>query len=368
MSKNSLKLLIIELLFTACQKPFVPKTDYVQPALVIEGYLSTQKAVQQVFLSYSDQFGQRPKYLKEQGASVYVTDEQGDRFDYYETGGAGVYQSSITDDVKGMVGHTYTLHIITKNGDEYESSPQTIQPCPQPLKLTCKPGQEEVLSVDAYGDPLEIYYNGIEIDVSSNGELPSGNFYQYVWDGYEEHKTTVPHTLFTNYYYQHRKLSNLYLNVVRTGDADGLSGHALQNKKILFIPLNYLNDFTPMLLPGDSSAKYYSSFTGLLFRLEQRSLTPEAYEFWNGAENQLSATGSLFDPIASQINGNMHCISDSTKRVYGIFTAYDKKNEFAYFYYNGKHSYSRSIDSFPTLVLDTFSLNQIPPGWINPPF
>ena len=372
MYKNYLKIIVIGIFLTNCQEPFVPETESVPHALVVEGYLGTQDALQTVTLSYSFNFGGRQDYAAEKGATVFVTDEQGNRFDYYETSQTGIYRSRPEDNIKGEVGHTYTLHIITQDSVEYASTPQTIRACPIPLNLTCKPATQEVLTEDAYGDPLELYYNGINIDASSNGILNSGNFYQYVWNAYEEHFTVIPHPVGADYYYEHRRLSSNYLSVVRTGNADGIAGYALRNKILVFVSWQYLNDFTPYIFIRDSinkdSITYYSSFKGLLFKLEQRSLTPEAYEFWNGAEKQLNASGSLFDPIASQVNGNIYCVSDPGKTVYGIFTAYDVKDKYGYLYYNGKRSYSRPIDSFPKILLDTFYHNEVPPGWIDSPF
>ena len=280
----------------------------------------------------------------------------------------GVYQTDSAEQVKGLIGHAYTLHIETKEGDVYESTPQTIVECADPYRLICKPATEEVLTVDAYDAPLEVYYDGIEIDLSSRGILPTGNFYQYDWDAYEEHLTTVNVQASIFYFYEHRRLSGKYFSVIKTGNADGISDHTIRDKKILFVAASDMRNFEPNIPDTLNSLGPVTLFRGLLFQLQQKSLTPEAYEFWNGAESQLNASGKLFDPVASQINGNIKCVSDSTKAVYGVFTAYDLKNKYAYFYINkSNRTITETIDSFPELVLDTFKMSP-PKGWIEPPF
>lgn len=369
--KNCLKISCLVILLTSCQKVFVPDIAQMDPVLVVEGYLTTQPVVQRVDLSYSSPFGQRPTYIKETGATVYVTDDMGNRFNYYERGPLGEYRTDSAEFIKGIVGHTYVLHIETKDGNVYESTPQKILACAEPYRLRCNRATEEVLTEDAYGAPLEVYYDGVDINVSSTGILPTGNFYQYTWNAYEEHLTTVESGITIYYFYQHRRLSGKYFSYISTASADGLSDLTIRNKKVLFLATNDLTSFDPILPDTlfDSTATIRTAFQGLLFKLQTRSLTPSAYEFWNGAEDQLNAKGELFDPVTSQINGNMICVSDSTKKVYGIFTASDQKNKFEYFYFNNSNrTFSEDIDSFPQLVLDTFLQDTVPKGWIFPPF
>jgi hypothetical protein len=108
-------------------------------------------------------------------------------------------------------------------------------------------------------------------------------------------------------------------------------------------------------------------FDGLLFKLEQLSISDNAYSFWRDAELQLEADGRLFDPVASQLKGNIRCITDSTKEVIGIFNASHVSERYAYLYINYENkTTSLDIDGFPTLYLDTCSWIR-PDDWIRRP-
>jgi hypothetical protein len=47
----------------------------------------------------------------------------------------------------------------------------------------------------------------------------------------------------------------------------------------------------------------------------------ESYRFYKSANAQLEITGKIFDPIASQLLGNMKCINHPEKKVLGLFEA-----------------------------------------------
>jgi hypothetical protein len=53
--------------------------------------------------------------------------------------------------------------------------------------------------------------------------------------------------------------------------------------------------------------------------IEQYGTSKESYDFHQKLNNQFAATGSLFDPVQTQVFGNVLCKSDPTKIVYGYF-------------------------------------------------
>ena len=50
-------------------------------------------------------------------------------------------------------------------------------------------------------------------------------------------------------------------------------------------------------------------------------ISEAVHEFWEGISAQHKGTGSLFQPNAVKVRGNIRCISDTEKKVFGIFGA-----------------------------------------------
>ncbi len=53
--------------------------------------------------------------------------------------------------------------------------------------------------------------------------------------------------------------------------------------------------------------------------LDQYGITRDSYDFHEKLNRQFSADGSLFDPVLSQVRGNMRCLNDPSKIVLGFF-------------------------------------------------
>jgi len=154
-----------------------------------------------------------------------------------------------------------------------------------------------------------------------------------------------------------------YTQIIRTGNADQFPGHNIENQELLFVSTEDMYNFI-MPFSDTMFVLLQNWFDGLIFKLEQLSLSDNAYAFWRDAELQLEAEGKLFDPVSPQLKGNIRCVSDSTKDVIGIFNASHVTEKYAYFYIDYQNrTTSMEIDSFPTLYLDTCSWG-IPNDWI----
>jgi hypothetical protein len=168
------------------------------------------------------------------------------------------------------------------------------------------------------------------------------------------------------YLYGHRRLSGKYARQLLIGNADDYGNNALRDKKLIFIAKDDLYTYVPPL--PDTIEILSTQFEGLLFRLRQYSLSPDAFDFWHDAENQLEAKGRLFDPVAPQLHGNMYCVNDSLQKVVGIFSASDVKEQVSYFYIDRRnHIYTKELESMPNLILDTLMWGR-PEDWVDIPF
>jgi len=79
----------------------------------------------------------------------------------------------------------------------------------------------------------------------------------------------------------------------------------------------------PILFLGYDSRAYLDSSAqipqGWIVIIDQYGIPKASYDFHEKLNKQLSAEGSLFDPVLTQVYGNIHCVTDSKKIVVGFF-------------------------------------------------
>ncbi len=102
----------------ACIDPFEPETINFESALVVEATITNEMKNQEIFLSRTFEFeADGPE--RERNATVSVSDDQGNVFDFVETE-AGIYVSS--SEFMALEDREYRLSIQTSDGRAYSSS------------------------------------------------------------------------------------------------------------------------------------------------------------------------------------------------------------------------------------------------------
>ena len=356
---------IIMLLLASCSEVFNPDIEYAEPFLCIEGELGTQPGTYFVYLNISRSYNEWPYFEGETGADVHVIGENGDRISYEDLGG-GSYSTMITEGNAPEIGKSYCLEVITSDGSVFRSTPQTIVPSPEVKRLYCMAGEETILTEDSYGEAYEEEFKGMKLLIETDGILPSDNFYLYKYKAYEEHHTRLQYEY--DYYelYQHRRLSGKYSNIIHTVNADEFGDLKVREDELVFIIASDMRNYEPVY--PDTFTFVSTRFEGLLFKLQQYSLSSDAYRYFRDAEDQLNAEGHLFDAAYAQVTGNIECITDPERKVIGVFYASDISEYIAYMYINSRNqTYSQKLDELPELWLDTCSWH-LPEDWIRPLF
>jgi hypothetical protein len=111
----------ISLLFiSACEEVIdIELNDEKQSRLVVDGRFTNQEKVHQIYLLRSTSYFSEEAAPKETGAQVNISSED-EEFPLTENSETpGLYE---TDVVKGTIGKTYTLDIVTKDGERFSSS------------------------------------------------------------------------------------------------------------------------------------------------------------------------------------------------------------------------------------------------------
>ena len=123
-----------------------------------------------------------------------------------------------------------------------------------------------------------------------------------------------------------------------------------------------------MMLPYDTYGliQLGASVAGWIFTLRQYGTTQGSYDYHEMLNSQLTAQGSLFDPVQTQIYGNITCKTDSSKIAYGYF---DLNSTRQYRYYV---SFSTSDPTIGVTIREITNYQDIPdngkltnqhPGW-----
>lgn len=84
---------------------------------------------------------------------------------------------------------------------------------------------------------------------------------------------------------------------------------------------NRLEDYEILVIPPDVRAK-----EGLYFELTQYSLSPGAFEYWNGINLLNKRKGTMFDGPVGQVSSNISNITNKDEFVFGYFFATDQRS------------------------------------------
>jgi hypothetical protein len=89
---------------------------------------------------------------------------------------------------------------------------------------------------------------------------------------------------------------------------------------------------------------------GYTVSLNIRSISRRTYFYFKYMLDQLNAPNNLFDPISTQLMGNIHCTSDSSKVALGYFEAASITHKYAFlrWFNGGTQLKNRNLNYYPS--------------------
>jgi hypothetical protein len=303
---------MILLLTVACTDIYEPEIELVDNHLVVEALITNQPGRHAVRLTRSSAFGRSFQRVSVRKAKVYIIDSKGNEVSLEEES-AGTYLTPPS--FAGEVGESYVLHIETSNGMVYQSDPQELMPPLQVDQVTTEPGIKLFFlssSVSASLSQEDVQVGKIFFTVSGR-DLPRFRFNSILLLDYI---IQYPGIFPTYDFCWIRRSINDYLDK-DIGESPG-SGQGVRHQ-VGFVPA--ISQHLPMMgfpiYMGGDPITYYGSFRVLLTYLY--SLNDEAYHFHDMRNRQLDDEGRFFDPIAAQLPGNIHNVSNPEEVVFGFF-------------------------------------------------
>jgi hypothetical protein len=375
MKRVLLSLVVIFGLLISCYKPYNPDIKSNEKVVVVEGLITNEVGSYKIRLSYAIPFDTTGLGQPISSAHVYVTDDFGNKYDFNEKGN-GFY---ISDSMQ-FTGHpnsSYILYIESPDGEVYRSDPQKLVEVFYSDSIYAKVDYQQTIS--RFNQIVVIIHGAnMLVDIKSNSDkLPrfrftSGLVRQYFY------ALNIPPPVFDTplylFYCWQTNNSNLQLNLAYNEYSE--NGYNINKHSVYFIDdLTSIDAFVYGLGTKNpdlsfnsiqsTERKSYIVMHRILY-LNQYTLNNESYSYYKNMDEQLRSDGKLFDPIATQLNGNIKCITNPSRKVFGFFEASSVRHT-AYVVGNRDHRNDQySITNIPFIIPPEPNgcwINKAPPFW-----
>lgn len=276
----------------SCKKPYAPTiTATNSNYLVVEGIINAGQDSTTIKLSRTVSISDTVVTRSELNAAITVEDDQKSIYPLQEIGNGKYACAALNLDVS----HKYRLHIITAERKEYYSDFEAVKVTPP---------------IDSVG--FTVQNNGIQMYVNTHD--PNNNTRYYRWD-YTE--TWNFHAKYEAEY----KTDGTKLNFLTAQQqiytcfaSDTSSGILLGSTRSLSQDVIYQSPLTQITSSSEKLETKYS----LLVR--QYALTNKGYNFWQNLKKNTEQLGSIFDALPSDIQGNIHCVTNPSEPVVGYLS------------------------------------------------
>jgi hypothetical protein len=292
------KLAYISLLIVAfgCRKPYDPPAiSGTASYLVVGGVINAGPDSTTITLSRTVNVSSANTANPVLGATVAVVSDQNVRFPLTETTNGNYVSPNLNLDVA----HQYRLSIKTPNNEQYQSDlvPVGITP---PI---------DSIGYNITNDPVL----GIQIYANTHDATNTVKYYRWDYtENWEFHPKYVSYFISNGsaivYRTQAQDVSTCYTGDISSDIVLGSSAKLSQN--VLYQ--------SPIIFIASTSEKIETEYSILL---HQYALTADAYNFWLNLRTNTEALGSIFDAQPSQVQGNIHCITNPSEPVIGYISA-----------------------------------------------
>lgn len=287
-------IMLIASVLYGCIEPYDPPLDDKDvDLLVVDAFLNGSNGVATVKLSRSLPVKSTDPIPAQENAFVFIEDDKGGVSPLTPIGN-GMYSGTVTNtDIRDQ------LRLVIRTGDEHEyvSGFTTIVKTPP---------------IDSIS--WSVQRDGIRLEVNAHDPTGASRFFKWK---------------FTETYEYHSPLSSLFMlspekEVVQRPLelAINYCWKTNESRDIIVGSINHLqqsvlNAFPITLIPYGSSelSVKYSIL------VQQQALTEETYNYWRNLEKSTEHLGGLFDPLPSEVSGNISCIHHEGERALGIFSA-----------------------------------------------
>ena len=275
----------------ACVEPYDPPLDDADIShLVVNGSLNVSEGTATIALSRTQPVKQTEKSPVETGAFVYIEDDMGilhplaEPIPGYYTGAVSVNDTE----------RRYRLVIKTRNNREYVSDFIVIVETPP---------------IDSIS--YTITNDGVEFEVNTHDPTNLTRHYRWKYvETYEYHSAFRSNHMFTPTEIVQRPPDQAIDICWKTNASTGILVGSNQHLK------ESVTSRAPVAFVPKGSIKLTVKYSLLV---QQQAVTAEEYNYWLNLQKSTEKLGGLFDPLPSEVRGNIHCTNAPGEKVLGYF-------------------------------------------------
>ena len=292
------------LLLLSCKEVYEPDIENEKSALVIQGLMTNIPGQLSVRITQAVPYDSADSYIPVRHANVFVYDDLWN-MTMLTDNGFGIYENA---GAKCEPGRKYFLKVSAPDGNTYESSLQSLPPKMSQDSIYAGNIIKNEYVESSTGDYFKTQIRGMETFTdlsSSSNEFPKVRYdvrvtilYVFIPPG-----EMLPPT----FYCWKTFNPNSGINITSSKF----------DKTVGLAPAHNLAFFRTAMYEYDQRDGV--ALAGWLLQVKKYSLSNEAHQFYLKAKSQLEASGKIFDPVPSQVLGNMKCVSDPKKLVFGFF-------------------------------------------------
>src|SRR5665648_11373 len=348
MNKRLIYFYLLIFLLSSCEEKYIPRIDNIEGQLVVEAQITNDTTKNFVHLTKTTSFYDKQNSAVVTGASVDLIEING-RTIHGKVNGPGFFTFSSVP----LSGKNYKLRIIIQNYT-YESEVVTMPPIPSILSFYTGHIERKEYLTDGYGVPMayQVKEREIYIDAPMTAELSNYRFNTRAvleWSWYPASVFGPPPPAHFGWQAHY---PNSDFNIA--GPKKFSQTGKIEKHPIMTLPYNAKELF---LKPD-------SVMNGWIMIIDQYGTSNGSYEYHEKLNSQFAADGSLFDPIQTQIYGNITCISDPSKIVFGYFDLNSYRQYRYYLYISNPNAavIQRQIFNYP-LITEEGDVKFTPPVW-----
>jgi hypothetical protein len=285
-------------------------TNTYEEALVVETTITNEFKNQEIKLTKTARF-EDENYLPERGAEVYITDNAGNRYDFQDQ--SDKYVSTVA--FEAVSGAQYQLHINTKDGRSFESSPETLS--------SVNPMQSVKAEIETNDNQ-----RGVGIRVNSFDSNSRSQYYRYEYE--ETYKVVAPKWVQTKAVIA----QNGSLSFIPNSPDIRVCYGSKKNTNLLLVNTNNLNEDRVNYLIRFISDQDYIITTRYSILVKQYIESLAAYNYY-ATLKKISGNESLLSPTQPGIVlGNLKSTKNPSAKIVGYFDVASVSVQRIYFNYS----------------------------------
>lgn len=295
----------MSMLVSGCLEPFnanIPAKSV--DILVVDGFINAGPGKTRIELSRVLPI-QSNKSRHEKNAEVWIEDETDETFLFTETS-EGVYQS---DNLILPIERRYRLFIRRSNGNEYASDFQPVKVTPPIDSIHWEWRDQLYIYANSHDDQSATHYYTWTFEEDWQIRAQYAAEYRYAYDVSLGYDSLYPLSYVPVY------PDSLYIT------HKACYSKAVYNKMLMGSTRNLTRDVISRLLTTipAAAAKTQDKYRIIV---RQRAMIEDEYNYATLANKNSELTGSFFDPMPSQLFGNIHRIDNPEELVIGYIGSY----------------------------------------------